>query len=273
MSAPAPRHRPKNNEHVEKVLNLWAEGIVGSEIAARLGVTKNVVVGIINRARLVGDERAVIRVPQNSRASILCLPLEERAEYRRRREVERLQRLAERRKEEALARKEAALAKKQGRIMSSFEARRQHQAAMAAVHLAAKEQGKIVPADTAEVISAHQREMAAREAQERTDAEAAERQRQAERREALVENIQRIRSASEAVASRIVPLATVFQPRKPGLCQWIMDGSPLSPAQDVRWCGAETLPGRSWCAAHMRIVFVKARELGEADVPAKEAAA
>lgn len=41
----------------ETILKLWAEEIKGQEIADRLGVTRNVVMGIVHRARKAADKR------------------------------------------------------------------------------------------------------------------------------------------------------------------------------------------------------------------------
>lgn len=56
-----------NNDLKERVLNMWS-GFFGppyssSEIGAELGVTRNKVIGIVNRARAKGDQRAVFRGP------------------------------------------------------------------------------------------------------------------------------------------------------------------------------------------------------------------
>jgi hypothetical protein len=53
--------------HIERLLDLWQSGASASRIAGLLGVTRNVVIGHVQRARAKGDARAARRVESGPR--------------------------------------------------------------------------------------------------------------------------------------------------------------------------------------------------------------
>ena len=59
--------RQTKQEHPlrEHVLNLWVKGNPTSKITAALGLTRGSILGIVRRARRIGDERAVERQPRS----------------------------------------------------------------------------------------------------------------------------------------------------------------------------------------------------------------
>ena len=250
--------RSKNPERVERVMNLWKQGVTSNAIAANLGISRNSVIGIVNRARAAGDERAVIRCPENSRSGGL------RAMW--------LANEAKRREAKLAAqteRKEAAQAARLASIEGRREAARIRMAEALAIKTQVDEEVAAM-LNTSEVQVQHHREV---EALEQAAVVAAIAYREEERIERL-RTTERIRRARDEAANvtRLFAQGTVFKPRATGLCQWIMDGSPLSPAEDVQWCGAAAMkPGCSWCAAHYERVFAKPRQPGAAQ--SQEAAA
>ena len=54
-------------ENTGEILDLWAAGLSSSSIAERLGVTRNVVIGVVYRARIDRDKRAHERRSRTNR--------------------------------------------------------------------------------------------------------------------------------------------------------------------------------------------------------------
>lgn len=245
MPPPPPPTGSKNPERAERVLNLWAQGQTSNQIAAALTMSRNAVIGIVNRARAAGDDRAVVREPANARSGGL------RAMW-----------LANEAK-----RREAKLA--------SLEARREAARVRMEAALAIKTQVDEEIATmltTSEVQVQHHREV---EALEQAAVAAALAHREEERVEQVRarERIRRAREETENTA-RMFAQGTVFKPRKPGLCQWIISGDTSSVAgvASLVWCNAKAkAPDCSWCAEHREIVFAKPRQPGAAQT--QEAAA
>ena len=62
-----------------------------------------------------------------------------------------------------------------------------------------------------------------------------------------------IKDGSDALAHK-QKAGVLLLDLKPGQCRFILrDGKP-----PVRYCGAPTISGGSWCAEHRRIVYVRA---------------